>query len=93
MQVKAKHAEMLSRVWISVSMSLSISFFMTIINKVPGDRFLVSWLSSSLIGTIIGIPLASIYVPNILKKVERMKIEEEIEEDIEEQRKVNKRDE
>ena len=80
MKLKAKHAEMISRVWISVAMSLSISFFMTIINKVPGDRFLVSWLSSSLIGTIIGIPLASIYVPSILKKVDEMKIEEEIEE-------------
>lgn len=76
MKLKPKHAEMLSRVWISVAMSLSISFFMTVINKVPGDRFLVSWLSSSLIGTIIGIPLASVYVPTILKKVDKMKIEE-----------------
>ena len=86
MKLKAKNAEMISRVWISVAMSLSISFFMTIINKVPGDRFLVSWHSQPLIGTIIGIPLASTYVPSILKKVDEMKIEEEIEEIKEQER-------
>lgn len=81
MKIKSKHAELISRVWISVSMSLSISFFMSIINKVPWDRFLVSWLSSSIIGTMIGIPLASIYVPNILKAVENMKDDEEQKEE------------
>lgn len=80
MRIKSKHAELLSRVWISVSMSLSISFFMSIINKVPMDRFLVSWLSSSLIGTIIGIPLASVYVPNILRIVDNLKEEEKAKE-------------
>ena len=79
MKIKAKYADLLSRVWISVSMSISISFFMALINKVPWDRFLVSWLSSSLIGTMIGIPLASVYVPNILKAVENMKQDEENE--------------
>lgn len=79
MKIKPKHAVILSRVWISVSMSLSISFFMAIINKVPWDNFVVSWLSSSLIGTMIGVPLASIYVPNILKAVEHMKEDEDEE--------------
>lgn len=73
MKIKSKHAELVSRVWISIAMSISISFFMSIINKVPADKFLVSWLSSSVIGTIIGIPLAGVFVPNILKAVENMK--------------------
>lgn len=81
MKIKSKHAELVSRVWISVSMSLSISFFMSIINKVPADKFVVSWLSSSVIGTMIGIPLASVYVPNILKAVENMKDFEDGEDD------------
>lgn len=76
MKIKSKYADIISRVWISVSMSLSISFFMTIINKVPAENFIVSWLSSSLVGTMIGIPLSSVYVPNILKAVENMKDEE-----------------
>lgn len=73
MKIKSKYAELISTIWISVAMSLSISFFMTLINKTPMDKFLFSWLSSSLVGTIIGIPLASIYVPTILKAVENMK--------------------
>lgn len=76
MKIKSKYADIVSRVWISVSMSLSISFFMTIINKVPAENFIFSWLSSSFVGTMIGIPLASVYVPNILKAVENMKDEE-----------------
>ena len=77
MKIKSKHAQLISRVWISVSMSLSISFFMTVIHKTPMDEFLFSWLSSTLVGTMIGVPLASVYVPNILKAVENMKEEEE----------------
>lgn len=81
MKIKSKHAELVSRVWISIAMSVSISFFMSIINKVPADKFIVSWLSSSVIGTIIGIPLAGVFVPNILKAVENMKDCEDEEED------------
>lgn len=77
MKIKSKYAGLISRVWISASMSLSISFFMSIINKVPLDRFLVSWLSSAIMGMIVGIPLASIYVPNILKAVENMTDDEQ----------------
>lgn len=81
MKIKSKHAELVSRVWISIAMSISISFFMSIINKVPADKFLVSWLSSSVIGTLIGIPLAGVFVPNILKAVESMKESEEEDEE------------
>ena len=81
MKIKSKHAELVSRVWISIAMSLSISFFMSIINKVPADKFLISWISSSIIGTLIGIPLAGVFVPNILKAVENMKDCEDIEKD------------
>ena len=79
MKIKKRYAQIVSRVWISISMSLSISFFMAIINKVPADKFIVSWLTSSLVGSMVGIPLASIYVPNILKAVENM--EEDDDED------------
>lgn len=85
MKIKKRYAQIVSRVGISVAMSLSISFFMTIINKTPIDRFLISWLSSSFLGSMVGIPLASIYVPTILKAVENME-EDDDEEDINEEK-------
>ena len=80
MKIKKRYAQIVSRVWISIAMSLSISFFMAIINKVPADKFLVSWLTSSLVGSMVGIPLASIYVPSILKAVENMEEDDEFDE-------------
>lgn len=77
MKIKKRYSEIISTVWISVAMSLSISFFMTMINKVPGDKFITSWLTSSLIGSMIGVPLASMYVPSILKVIEKMEEDEE----------------
>ncbi len=84
MKIKKRYAQIVSRVAISVVMSLSISFFMTIINKVPADKFLISWLSSSFVGSMVGIPLASIYVPTILKAVENMEEDDDDEEKKEE---------
>lgn len=77
MKIKKRYSQIISTVLISVAMSLSISFFVTMINKVPGDKFIMSWLTSSLIGSMIGVPLASIYVPSILKVVENMEEDED----------------
>lgn len=77
MKIKKRYSEIISTIWISVAMSLSISFFVTMINKVPGDKFIMSWLTSSLIGSMIGVPLASVYVPSILKVVENMEEDED----------------
>ena len=77
MKIKKRYSQIISTVLISVAMSLSISFFVTMINKVPGDKFIMSWLTSSLIGSMIGVPLASIYVPRILKVVENMEEDED----------------
>ncbi len=79
MKIKSKYANLVSTTLISVSMSLSISFIMSFIYKVPADEFVFSWLRSSAIGTVIGIPLALVYVPNILKAVENMQEDEEDE--------------
>lgn len=79
MKISRRYASLVSGFLISISLSLSISFFMTIIKSapLPIGEFMITWLKSSLLGFSIGFPLARLYVPNILRIVENM-VEEDV---------------
>lgn len=72
MKIQRRYASLVSGFFISVSLSLSISFVLTMMNKVSFDMFFRTWLMSSLRGLSIGYPLGRIFVPSILRWVEGM---------------------
>ncbi|AFS79022.1 hypothetical protein DUF2798 [Gottschalkia acidurici 9a] len=81
MKINKRYSNIVSGFMISVSLSLSISFFITVIKSapLPIGQFTIIWLKSSLLGFCIGFPLAQLYVPVILKIVDNMTDDKERE--------------
>ena len=56
----------------SVGMSVSITFFMIVINTGFAKGFILRWVNGSLLGIVVAFPIALLLIPLVRKLVDKI---------------------
>lgn len=72
MKVNKKYSTLLSAIIMGLLMSLSMSFFLTLINLGLSPAFLERWMCGFAIGFVVTFPVSLFAIPAVRKIVEKL---------------------
>ena len=75
MKIKKKYSWILFAFFMSLTMSLSISFVLTLINAGLIINFFSVWMRGFAVGFIVALPIALVVIPIMKKVVDRLTID------------------